>query len=186
MAEFRLETERLVLRSWRDDDLGPFHAINSDPAVMATLGPVMDRDQVAALIERMRGIEAEHGHCFWALERQADQQLIGWCGVIRGTVGPVAGQPEFGWRLARSAWGQGYITEAAQAAIAWFFANHADDSAWAITSVANWRSRAVMERIGMVHRPELDFDHPRLQADDPLRAHVTYSLPRRLRGELLS
>lgn len=178
MAEFRLETERLVLRSWRDDDLGPFHAINSDPAVMATLGPVMDRDQVAALIERMRGIEAEHGHCFWALERRADQQLIGWCGVIRGTVGPVTGKGEFGWRMARSAWGQGYATEAARAAIGWFFAKRDDDSVWAITHVENRQSRAVMERLGMSYRPDLDFDHPRLAADDPLLRHVTYELSR--------
>jgi RimJ/RimL family protein N-acetyltransferase len=178
MAEFRLETERLVLRSWRDEDLDPFHAINSDPEVMATLGPVMTRDEVAALIERMRGIEAEHGHCFWALVQRDSDQLLGWCGAIRGTVGPVLGKGEFGWRLARSAWGRGYVTEAARAAINWFFANRADDSAWAITNVGNWRSRAVMERLGMQYRPDLDFDHPRLATDDPLLRHVTYELVR--------
>ena len=166
------------MRSWRNEDLAPFHAICSDPAVMATLGPVMSRDEVAALIARMRGIEAEHGHCFWALVQQSDQQLIGWCGVIRGSVGPVAGQGEFGWRMARSAWGQGYVTEAARAALGWFFANRADEAAWAITNVENRRSRAVMERLGMTYRPDLDFDHPRLAADDPLLRHVTYMLPR--------
>ena len=178
MAEFRLETERLLMRSWRDDDLAPFHAINSDPEVMATLGPVLSRAEVAALIARMRGLEAEYGHCFWALVQQSDQQLIGWCGVIRGTVGPVTGKGEFGWRMARSAWGHGYVTEAARAAIAWFFANHPDDAAWAITNVDNRRSRAVMERLGMVYRPDLDFDHPRLAADDTLLRHVAYELPR--------
>ncbi|HEX4847172.1 MAG TPA: GNAT family N-acetyltransferase [Novosphingobium sp.] len=178
MAEFRLETPRLVMRSWRDEDLDPFHATCSDPEVMATLGPVMSRGEVAALIERMHGIEVEHGHCFWALVQQSDQQLIGWCGVIRGSVGPVAGKGEFGWRMARSAWGKGYVTEAARAAIEWFFANRSDDAAWAITNVENRRSRAVMERLGMVYRPDLDFDHPRLAADDPLLRHVTYELPR--------
>lgn len=178
MAEFRLETPRLIMRSWRDADLEPFHAINSDPEVMATLGPVMTRVEVADLIERMRGIEAEHGHCFWALVRRESDQLIGWCGVIRGTVGPVNGKGEFGWRLARAAWGQGYVTEAARAAIEWFFASRADDSVWAITNVGNRRSRAVMERLGMAYRPDLDFDHPRLAADDPLLRHVTYELPR--------
>ncbi len=178
MAEFRLETGRLVMRSWRDEDLAPFHAICSDPDVMAMLGPVMSQDEVAALITRMRGIEAEHGHCFWALEQRDSGQLIGWCGAIRGTVGPVAGKAEFGWRMARAAWGQGYVTEAARAAIDWFFTRHDDESVWAITAVGNARSRAVMERLGMHYRPALDFAHPRLAADDPLSAHVTYELPR--------
>lgn len=145
---------------------------------MATLGPVMSQDEVAALIARMRGIEAEHGHCFWALEQRDTGQLIGWCGVIRGTVGPVAGKAEFGWRLARAAWGQGFVTEAARAAINWFFASHDDPSVWAITAVGNVRSRAVMERLGMQYRSDLDFAHPRLDAADPLSAHVTYELPR--------
>ena len=179
MAEFRLETPRLVMRSWRDEDLAPFHAVCSDPEVMATLGPVMSRAEVGALIERMRGIEAEHGHCFWALVRRETEQLIGWCGVIRGSVGPVEGKAEFGWRIARAAWGQGYVTEAARAAINWFLAGHDDPSVWAITTVGNRRSRAVMERLGMQYRPDLDFDHPRLAADDPLSPHVTYELPRR-------
>lgn len=178
MAEFRLETDRLVMRSWRDEDLAPFHAVCSDPAVMATLGPLMSRDEVAALIARMRGIEAEHGHCFWALTLRESGQLIGWCGVIRGTTGPVQGKGEFGWRIAHSAWGHGYVTEAARAAIEWFLTNRDDDAVWAITAVDNRRSRAVMERLGMQHCRELDFDHPRLASDDPLSRHVTYSLPR--------
>lgn len=178
MGEFRLETERLLMRSWSEADLGPFHAVNSDPAVMATLGPVLSRDETAALIARMQNIEAEHGHCFWALVRQSDEQLIGWCGVIRGTAGPVAGKAEFGWRLARSAWGNGYATEAARAAIGWFFSHRDYQSVWAITHVGNRRSQAVMERLGMTYRSDLDFDHPRLSADNPLLRHVTYELPR--------
>ncbi len=179
MAEFRLETERLMLRSWRTDDVAAFHAVNSDPEVMATLGPLMSVGEVAALIERMQGIEAEHGHCFWAMVRRDDARLIGWCGAIRGSVGPIVGKIEIGWRMARDYWGQGLVSEAARATCDWAFANRADDSLWAITNTDNHRSRAVMERLGMSYRPDLDFDHPRLAADDPLLRHVTYELPRR-------
>ena len=178
MAEFRLETGRLVMRSWRDEDLEPFHAVCSDPEVMATLGPVMSRDEVAVLIERVRGVHAEHGHCFWALERKEDARLIGWCGVIRGSVGPVTGRPELGWRMARDTWGKGYATEAARAARDWAFANLPDDAVYAITSTGNWRSRAVMERIGMSYLEGGDFDHPRLADDDPLLRHVAYRIAR--------
>jgi RimJ/RimL family protein N-acetyltransferase len=173
-----IETPRLLLRSWRADDLDPFHAICSDPAVMATLGPVMSREETAALIERVSTREREHGHTFWALERFADARLIGWCGVIRGNAGPVEGKAEIGWRLASDCWGQGYATEAARATLDWLFAHLSDDAAWAITHSDNARSRAVMERLGMTWCPELDFAHPRLAEDDPLRPHVTYRLAR--------
>lgn len=172
----RIETERLVMRPWRADDLEAFHAINSDPEVMATLGPVMSRDEVAALIARMQEMEARDGHCFWALEQAEDARLIGWCGVIRGTAGPVEGKAEIGWRLARDAWGHGYASEAARAAADWVRDNLPDPDVWAITAVGNARSRAVMARLGMRHRPELAFDHPRVPENSPLRPHVTYSL----------
>jgi RimJ/RimL family protein N-acetyltransferase len=173
-----IETERLILRSWRDADIDPFHAINSDPEVMATLGPVMSRDEVAALIERIGAIEIEHGHTFWALERKQDQRLIGWCGLIRGSVGPIVDQLEIGWRMARDCWGAGYVSEAARASVDWLFANRPDPAVWAITTTENHRSRAVMERLGMTCRPELDFDHPKIAPGDPLRRHVAYQLQR--------
>ncbi|MFM5885304.1 MAG: GNAT family N-acetyltransferase [Novosphingobium sp.] len=171
-----IETARLVLRSWRDDDLEPFAAMSADPKVMATLGPLMTRDETAALIARLRGLEARDGHTFWAVEHRADQRMIGFCGAIRGTAGPVDGKAEIGWRLARDCWGLGLASEAARAVVDWAFANLDDRTVWAITSVDNLRSRAVMDRLGMVYRPEFDFDHPNVPEGDPLCAHVTYSL----------
>lgn len=174
-----IETTRLIMRSWRDEDIAPFQQICSDPDVMATLGPPLDMDETAALIGRVRAIEAEHGHTFWALERKEDARLIGWCGVIRGSAGPVAGKAELGWRLARDAWGAGYASEAARGAADWALAHLPDDDdLWAITWEGNGRSRAVMERLGMAYRAGLDFDHPKLAEGDPLRRHVTYSIAR--------
>ncbi len=178
LADFRLETERLTLRSWQAQDLDPFHAICSDPMVMATLGPVMSRNETSDLIGRVEAAEQEHGHTFWALERREDARLIGWCGVIRGRDGPVEDKAEVGWRLASDCWGFGYASEAARASVEWLFANLPDDTAWAITHSGNQRSRAVMERLGMRYHPDLDFDHPRLAQDDRLRPHVTYSMSR--------
>ena len=178
MRGIAIETERLLLRSWRAMDRAPFAAICADPRVMATLGPVMDRTASDALLDRVEAREAADGHTFWALERRSDGALIGWCGVIRGDAGPVAGKTEIGWRLAFGAWGCGYASEAAHATTDWVFANLPDDAAWAITNTANTRSRAVMERLGMRHRPELDFAHPRIAAGDALRPHVAYSIGR--------
>ena len=179
MAEFRLETERLILRSWREADIDPFHAICSDPVVMATLGPLMTRDEVAALVARMQRLQCELGHCFWAMERKVDRQLIGWCGIIRGSVAtPIAAMLEAGWRMTPAAWGKGYVTEAAVASVRWAFNHHNDDAVWAITTTENHASRAVMERLGMEYLPELDFDHPKVAADSSLLSHVTYRIAR--------
>ncbi|MEI4506788.1 GNAT family N-acetyltransferase [Sphingopyxis sp. CCNWLW253] len=171
-------TERLVMRSWRDEDVAPFQAICSDPEVMATLGAPLDMDATQALIERVKAREAEHGYTFWALERRDDARLIGWCGVIRGDMAPVADKVEIGWRLASDCWGAGFASEAARGAAAWSFANLPDDEILAITWQGNVRSRAVMERLGMQYCADLGFDHPKLAADNPLRPHVTYSLSR--------
>lgn len=178
MSEFRIETDRLVLRSWEDREIAPFAEICGDPKVMATLGPVMDLSETETLVARCQADQTTSGHCFWALERRADARLVGWCGVIRGSVGPVADKPEIGWSLAADCWGQGYASEAARATVAWCFANLDDDALWAITSVANTGSRRVMECLGMRYHPQLDFDHPRAPADGPLLRHVTYSQPR--------
>ena len=173
-----ITTERLILRPWRAEDITPFHAICSDPIVMATLGSLMTIEQVAKRVADMQAMQAELGHCFWAVERRADARLIGWCGVIRGNVDPVDGKPELGWRLASDCWGAGYASEAARASRDWAFANLPDQELWAITSTGNRASRALMERIGMRYREELDFDHPGVAAGDPLREHVTYSIAR--------
>ena len=179
MPEFRLETERLILRDWREDDIDPFHAICSDPVVMATLGPLMTRDQVAASVARMQRLQSVLGHCFWAMERKEDLQLIGWCGIIRGSVAThIAAMLEAGWRLTPTAWGKGYVTEAAIASVQWAFDTLPDDAVWAITSTENRASRAVMERLGMEYLPELDFDHPQVPADSQLLSHVTYRIER--------
>lgn len=173
-----IETARVRLRPWRADDVAPFQQICSDPEVMATLGPPLDMAATEALVARMQGLQDTLGHCFWAMERLEDGRLIGWCGAIRGSVGPVVDKLEIGWRMARDCWGVGYVTEAALATIDWCFANHADDAVWAITNIYNRRSRAVMERLGMRHCEGLDFDHPKLTRDDPLVRHVVYRLSR--------
>lgn len=175
-----IETERLIIRPWTDADRAPFAAMSADPEVMTTLGPLMTREQSDALIDRLIDQQARDGHCFWAVERKSDRRFIGWTGLIIGSP-PIAGELEVGWRLARKAWGAGYATEAARAAIDWGFANRPVPRIVAITAVVNARSRAVMERLGMSYRPELDFDHPRVPEDDRLRRHVTYILERQER-----
>lgn len=171
-----IETERLILRPWREDDRAPFAAINADPHVGDWLGGPIDRASSDALVDRIGAHIAEHGFGAWATERKADGRLIGMIGlstVAAGTL-PVGPCIEIAWRLAHDAWGAGYASEGARAALDWGFANIPTDEIIAFTASTNLNSQAVMKRIGMVRAAQRDFDHPRLAADHPLRAHVVY------------
>jgi RimJ/RimL family protein N-acetyltransferase len=174
-----IETERLILRGWRDTDLHPFHMMSQDPQVMATLGPLMSREECAAGIARLEGIRETHGYTFWAVERREDQAFLGFCGVKPGAVGtPIENETEIGWRLAAPYWGQGYAREAAEASLDWVWANTGEPLVAAITTPGNVRSWGLMERLGMVRAPQDDFDHPSLPADSARLAHITYRITR--------
>lgn len=171
-----IETARLLVRSWRDADRAPFAAMSADPEVMRYLGPLQDRGAADAGIDRAVAHQASHGFCFWAVERRDDGAFLGFCGLKRVDVAaPIAGDVEIGWRLRRDAWGGGYAREAAAAVLTWGF-DAGLQRIVAMTSAENTRSWGLMKRVGMRRRTELDFDHPALAVDDPLRPHIVYSI----------
>ncbi len=173
----RLRTQRLLLREWRDADRGPFAALNADPEVMALFPAQLTRAESDALVDRMIAGWAADGFGLLAVERTGDGAFLGFTGLGVPAWAPLAA-PEIGWRLARFAWGHGYATEAARAALRFGFTALDLPEIVSYTTVANRRSRRVMERIGMTHDPAADFDHPRLPDGHPLRPHVTYRLAR--------
>ena len=137
----------------------------------------LSRTDSDALIDRLEDHIDAHGYGLWALERLDDDQLLGFVGLQ--TVPPelpFAPTTEIGWRLAHSAWGQGYATEAARAAVRFGFADAGLEEIVAFTTVGNTRSRAVMERLGMTRDAAEDFDHPGIATQSPLRRHVLYRI----------
>ncbi|MDZ4372751.1 MAG: GNAT family N-acetyltransferase [Phenylobacterium sp.] len=173
-----IETPRLTLRPWRDEDRAAFAAINGDPRVGAWLGGVIDRAASDALMDRLQAQIAADGFGFWAAERRDDGALVGMIGLRRQTDAPPAPCLELGWRLSPDAQGSGLATEGAQAALDWGFAHQAADEILAWTADSNVRSQAVMRRIGMTPDPGRDFDHPVLAEGHPLRRHVVFAARR--------
>jgi RimJ/RimL family protein N-acetyltransferase len=177
VAVATLRTDRLTLRQWRDSDRGPFAAINADPRVMEFFLAPLTRSQSDAVVDRFSAELERGGHAPWALERNADQAFIGFTGFwvprFEAHFTPCV---EIGWRLAVAAWGRGYATEAAFAALGHAFGTRGLDELVSFTPVANERSIRVMERIGMTHDPADDFDHPSFPVGHPLRRHVLYRL----------
>ena len=174
-----IETERLILRAWRDADVAPFHAMGNDPAVMRYLGPAMTLADARSTADRHNAFIASHGHCFWAVERKDDGAFLGFCGIKPGPAGtPIHDKMEIGWRLRRDAWGQGYAKEAAAASLTWGWANTGAPEILAMTVRANTRSWGLMERLGMTRDPAADFDHPAEPIGGPLRPHIIYRIAR--------
>ena len=174
-----LRTERLLLRPWRDDDLPAWAAINADPVVMEYFPATLSREESDARAARNRAHMDEHGFGPWAVEVPGEAAFIGYVGMYRMNW-PTPFQPdlELAWRLARGAWGRGYASEAARAVAAHAFGKLGFDEVVAVTATGNWRSRRVMETIGMVRDVDGDFDHPRVPDGNPIKRHVLYRLKR--------
>lgn len=171
---FEHRTDRVLMRSWREGDLELWDTWLNVPAVARTTGGLQTREQIAAALERLQACEADHGHTFWALERLEDGAFLGFCGIKTMTADnspeAILGRPEIGWRLREDAWGQGYAREAASASLSLAFGQFGLDQVFAITLTHNERSWGLMRRLGMIPRPELDFDMP------VHGRHVTYSI----------
>jgi RimJ/RimL family protein N-acetyltransferase len=175
----RIETERLLLREWQEGDREPFAAMNADARVVEHLTRSMDRVESDALVDRIIGHWSSEGHGLWAVETKADGGFIGFVGLTPPNfTAPFTPCVEIGWRLTPAAWGHGYATEAARAALVFGFERLGLDEIVSFTVPANVRSRAVMERIGMTRDPADDFLHPNLPDGHPLRQHVLYRLSR--------
>lgn len=163
-----IETERLLVRPWRDADRAAYHAICRDPEAMRYLGPLQSRAETDAAIDRMIASQAANGFCFWAVERREDGALLGFCGLLPAKP-PIVGEIEIGWRLGSDYWGQGFAREAATACLDWAWAHLDVPSVAAITVLANRRSWGLMERLGMTRIEGGDFDHPDAPEDSPLK-----------------
>ena len=173
----RLETARLILRPWEERDREPFARLNADPVVMATLPAVMSRTESDTMIDRMMAVFAERGWGWFAVERKSDGAFIGATGLgapqFKAHFTPCV---ELAWRQASAFWGNGYVSEAARECGRYAFDVLGEARLYAFTTATNARSRAVMERIGMTHVANGDFDHPNLPAVHRLRRHVLYCL----------
>lgn len=170
-----IETERLILRPWREDDILPFAEINRDTVVMEFLPKPLSFAETEQFYNR---IVAEHdafGYGLYAVQLKSTGRFIGYVGFhhfdFQAEFSPGI---EIGWRLAREHWNNGYATEAAQACLAYARQNHLFPEVYSFTSVGNHPSERVMQKIGM--KRQGFFSHPALPEGHKLKPHILYKL----------
>ncbi|HEX8049304.1 GNAT family N-acetyltransferase [Rhizobium sp.] len=174
------ETERLIIRNWREEDRDLAYEINSDDKVMEFFPFRRNRAESNAFFERVRSMIADTGLGLYVLEIKASGEAIGYCGLMRtDNLEPFvpAGTVEIGWRLVPQHWGKGFVSEAARALLAHGFQTLDLDQIVSFAVHNNVKSTSVMERIGMYRVEGGDFDHPGVPDTYPhLKRHVLYSL----------
>lgn len=169
-----LETERLLLRQWRDADYPAFALMSSDAETMRYFPSVLTEEQSRSLADRCRALIHQRGWGFWAVEVKASNEFAGFIGLhVPSADLPFSPCVEVGWRLARDFWGKGFATEGARAALDFAFQELSLSEVVSFTALSNKRSEKVMQRLGMV-RDENTFDHPGLPEGHALRQHVLY------------
>ena len=174
-----LRTERLILRLPREADREPFARMNADPWVMEFFPATLSQEESDVLMDRIEAHFENHGFGWCAAELRETSAFIGFIGLavprFEAAFTPCV---EIGWRLAAEHWGRGLATEGARAVVEHAFADLALKEIVSFTTVANVRSRRVMEKLGMTHDAADDFDHPGLPEAHPQRRHVLYRLRR--------
>jgi RimJ/RimL family protein N-acetyltransferase len=162
----RLETERLLLRTWRPRDLDAFAAMNADERVMRFVGArrALARSESERLLAQIAAHWERHGFGLWAVQpREGGDEPIGFVGLaVPAFLPSVLPAVEVGWRLAPEWWGHGLATEGARASVT---------AAWdalglrrllSIIDPDNERSLRVAAKLGM--RPGRDRLLPGSQA----------------------
>ncbi len=170
-----IESERVRLRQWRDDDVSPWVVMSADPRVMEFFPSTYAATESEAMAARMRELLERDGFGWWVMEIKGGASFAGViCLQMVPFEAPFTPAMEVGWRLSHDHWGRGYATEGARAALRFAFDALGAPEVVAMTATTNLRSKRVMERLGMMHDPSDDFDHPRLPDDHALRRHVLY------------
>jgi len=156
----RIETDRLLLREWREGDWVDLHRAYSDPEVMRWLaeGGTLDVETTAFVVGRMHAHWQQLGYGLFATIVKETGELIGRVGLMRHPDWPVdEHKVEVGWTLQRSAWGNGYATEGALASLQFAFERIGFERIFSMTDPKNERSQSVMKKCGLTYQGEVEF-----------------------------
>lgn len=155
-----IETERLLLRTFTEEDASLIYNLNLDPDVTRyTLDPMVNIDQAKEVLEKVIIPQyALYNHGRWAVHIKPGQEFIGWCGL---KARPERKEIDLGYRFIKKAWGKGYATEAAYACLKYGFEKLHLERIVGRAMPENTASLRVLEKCGMQYvGEEIVDDHP--------------------------
>lgn len=168
-----IETHRLILRDWKEEDIPHFACLNADEKVMEYFLKTLSYEETVEFYHRIKKEFAACGYGLYAVERKEDGVFMGYVGLHGITFNlDIVPAVEIGWRLLPEFWNQGYATEAALACLDYAGRELGLKELYAFTSIPNKRSERVMQKIGMKRIKA--FDHPLVEPEHPLCRHVLY------------
>ncbi|MDN3681311.1 GNAT family N-acetyltransferase [Vibrio tapetis subsp. quintayensis] len=174
---YPLETERLILRQWKDDDKPGYAKLNADPKVMTYFPALLNQAESDAQADLIHSLIEANGFGFWAVELKSSGEFIGFVGLHKQAAPEIPNTPmiEIGWRLSSEYWGKGYAPEAAEKALEFAFEQLNLAQVYAFTALPNIPSQRVMSKIGMINIDQ-DFDSPKLPKGHALERHCLFEI----------
>lgn len=155
-----IETERLLLRNFTENDAQLIFDLNKDADVIKyTMDPINDIEQAKKVLEEVIMPQyALYNHGRWAVLTKSDLSFIGWCGL---KARPERNEIDLGYRFVKKSWGCGYATEAAVACLKYGFEELDIPRIIGRAMPENIASIKVLEKCGMQYiGDEIVDNHP--------------------------
>jgi RimJ/RimL family protein N-acetyltransferase len=173
MRDYILQTPRLGLRNWIEEDREPFALMGQDPDVMKFFPSLILPKESAKQIEGFAAHYAQFGFTYFAVDELETGTFIGFTGLKHQSFeSPFTPCVDIGWRLKKSVWGRGFASEAANACLDLAFGPLNLEEVFAFCPAVNLPSESVMKRIGMTCAGS--FEHPSLEKGTRLRECKAY------------
>jgi len=171
------KSERLGFRHWRNEDLKEFLKLNSDEEVMEHFPRVLSEKEVKEFIDNLKKHYSENGFTYYATEILKTKEFIGMIGLASQEYNSkFTPAIDIGWRLKKSAWGNGYATEGAKRCLEYAFNELAIDKVISVCTINNYKSEKIMKKIGMIKKGE--FSHPDMLSHPQYEKHYCYEINR--------
>lgn len=161
--KFHIETERLLLRELRDEDLEGIYELDSNPNVHRYLGnkPINSREEAQKIIDSVKMQYAERGIGRWAIINKETQEFMGWTGLRLNTEYNMNNHTRYydvGYRIIERFWGKGYATESGKAAVEYAFKTMKLSEIYGTTEIGNEASHKALLNIGLKYLEDFYYE----------------------------